>query len=72
MKERVDRICITCQHYKPMCRCTVDNHYIGYIYCDIPTKCTEYRLHENYKRGGKWYDSRPEKVVRKNDKAGSN
>lgn len=63
MKEKVDRICVTCQHYEPY-HCTVDDHYIGYVDCEMPTDCRAYRLHENYKRGGKWYDSRPEKVVR--------
>jgi len=66
MKEKVDRICVTCQHYEPY-HCTVDDHYIGYLYCQEPTKCTDYRLHENYKRGGKWYDSRPEKVVKQDE-----
>ena len=66
VKERVDRICLTCQHYKPY-RCMFDDHYIGYLYCDIPTKCRDYRLHENYRRGGKWYSLRPDKVVKQND-----
>lgn len=60
MKERVGRACITCQFYEPY-HCTVAYHYIGYIDCEKPTKCKAYRLHENYKRGGKWYDSRPER-----------
>ena len=64
MKERVYRICITCQNYKPY-RCTVDGHHIGYLDCQEPTKCKAYRLHENYKRSGKWYDSRPEKEVKR-------
>ena len=64
MKERVDRICLTCRNYEPY-YCKLDNHYIGYLYCDIPTKCRDYRLHENYKRGGKWYNLRQDKVVKR-------
>lgn len=66
MKEKVDRICVTCQHYETY-HCTVDDHYIGYVDCERPTDCRAYRLHENYKRGGKWYDSRPEKEPKRND-----
>lgn len=60
MKERVPKMCITCQHYEPY-HCTVDDHYIGYLHCDELTKCRAYRLDEKYRRGGVWYDSRPEK-----------
>jgi hypothetical protein len=63
MKERVARICITCQYYKPY-YCEIDGSTIGYLYCQEPTKCRYYRLHENYKRGGKWYNLRPDKVVK--------
>ena len=58
MKERVPKMCITCKNYKETYECGIDDSYIGYLYCDIPTKCKEYRLMDEYKRGGKWYDSR--------------
>ena len=66
MKERVDRMCITCQYYEPL-HCTKDDHYIGYLYCDMLTKCKDYRLDKKYRRGGEWYDSRPEKEAKLNE-----
>jgi hypothetical protein len=60
MKERVPHMCITCKHYEPY-HCTLNDGYIGYLYCQEPTKCKAWHLHKNYKRGGKWYDDRPEK-----------
>ena len=62
MKERVPKMCITCRHYEPY-YCTLSEATIGYLYCQEPTKCRAWRLHDNYKKSGKWYDSRPEKVV---------
>jgi len=60
MKEQVPKMCITCKHYEPY-HCTLTDAYIGYLYCDEPTKCSAWRLRDEYKKGGKWYDSRPEK-----------
>ena len=60
MKEPVPKMCITCQHYE-LYHCTLNDGYIGYLYCSELTKCKAWRLHENYKKGGKWYDSRPER-----------
>ena len=59
MKERVPHVCITCKHYEPY-HCTLKDGYIGYLYCAEPTKCKAWRLHGKYKKGGKWYDNRPE------------
>ena len=67
MKERMPHMCVTCQHYEPY-HCTLNDGYIGYLYVQEPTKCKAWRLHENYKKGGKWYDSRPDKVVMPNDR----
>ena len=47
-------MCITCQHYEPY-HCNLDDSYIGYLYCDIITKCRAWRLSGNYKKGGKFY-----------------
>ena len=63
MKERVPHKCITRKYYEPS-HCVLDESYIGYLYCSVPTKCKEWRLHEDYKKGGKWYGDRPEKKVK--------
>lgn len=57
--KKVPKMCITCQYYSPY-HCDLDDVYIGYLYCDIPTKCKSYRLSADYKRGGKWYNERIE------------
>ena len=57
MLERVPKMCITCQHFEPY-HCTLDDSYIGYLYCEELTKCRAYRLSDNYKKGGKFYESR--------------
>lgn len=51
---KVRKCCVTCQHYEPY-HCNLTEHYIGYLYADEPTKCKAYRLHDNYKKGGKFY-----------------
>lgn len=63
MKERMPKMCVTCQNYEPY-HCTLDDSYIGYVYCEELTKCRHWRLNEKYKPGGEWYDSRPDKRVR--------
>jgi hypothetical protein len=60
MKEREPHLCVNCKHYEPY-YCTLSENYIGYLYCQEPTKCYAWRLHDNYKKDGKYYDSRPEK-----------
>ena len=55
-------MCITCKHYEPY-HCTLNDGYIGYLYCDAPTKCKAWRLSDDYKKGGKFYEDRPEKKV---------
>ena len=62
LKERVPHMCITCKHYEPY-HCTLNDGYIGYLYCDEPTKCKAWRLSDDYKKGGKFYEDRPEKKV---------
>ena len=62
MKERVPHMCITCKNYEPD-HCTLDESYIGYLYRCEHTKCRAWRLHEDYKKGGKWYDSRLDKEM---------
>ena len=52
MKERVPKTCITCKHYEPY-HCTLTDAYVGYLYCDAPTKCSAWRLRDEYKKGGK-------------------
>ena len=37
---------------------TLDDSYIGYLYCAELTKCKSYRLSDDYKKGGKFYESR--------------
>ena len=62
MKAAVPRVCVTCKHYVPdYYYCAVDNHYIGYLNCQELNKCKAYRLHEDYKRGGRLYDDRQDK-----------
>ena len=55
-------MCITCKHYEPY-HCTLNDGYIGYLYCNEPTKCKAWRLSDDYKKGGKFYEDRPEKKV---------
>lgn len=52
---KTPHMCITCKHYEPY-HCTLNDGYIGYLDCDKPTKCRAWRLHENYKKGGKFYE----------------
>lgn len=55
-------MCITCKHYEPY-HCTLNDGYIGYLYCGEPTKCKAWRLSDDYKKGGKFYENIPEKKV---------
>lgn len=56
-RKAVPRMCITCQHFEPY-HCNLNDGYIGYLYCETLTKCRAWRLHDNYKNGGKFYDQR--------------
>lgn len=59
MLEKVPRMCITCQHYKPyQYRCGLEDSYIGYIDAELRTKCKRYSLSEHYRKGGKFYKYR--------------
>lgn len=59
MLEKVPRMCITCQHYKPdLYRCGLWNAYIGYANVDNRTGCKGYSLSEHYRKGGKFYKYR--------------
>lgn len=60
MKKPLERICLTCKHYEPY-HCTLDEHYIGYVDAELPMNCMGWRMDDKYKKGGIWYDSRPEK-----------
>lgn len=63
MLKRVPKMCITCRHYEPRgWKCMVDMHYIGYAEGEERNKCKAYSLHDNYRRGGKWYESRKVKL----------
>lgn len=55
MKRKIPKMCITCQHYEPY-HCTLNDAYIGYLYCDKPNKCKSYRMSDDYKKCGKWYE----------------
>lgn len=57
MLEKVPRMCITCQHYKPY-HCELDDSYISYIHADLRTNCKGYSLSEHYRKGGKFYKYR--------------
>ena len=61
MKERAPKMCITCQHYKSFYCCVQNNRYISYLECDKKNSCKQYRLNDKYRRGGEWYNSRPDK-----------
>lgn len=52
----IPHMCITCQHFEPY-HCTLNDGYIGYVDCELITKCRAWRLSDNYKKGGKFYDS---------------
>ncbi len=55
--KKIPKTCATCQNYEPY-HCTLDDNYIGYLYCEKPTNCRAYRLSDNYKKGGKFYNER--------------
>lgn len=55
MERKIPKMCLTCQHYAPF-YCKSKQRHIGYIECDQPTKCKRYRLSDDYKKGGKWYE----------------
>ena len=54
-RKPIPHMCITCQHYEPY-YCKLNDEYIGYLDCDEITKCRAWRLSDNYKKGGKFYD----------------
>lgn len=55
--KKIEKCCVTCQHYKPY-HCCLDDSYIGYTCCEAPTTCRQYRLDDDYKKGGRFYESR--------------
>ena len=50
-------MCIPCQHYEPY-HCNLNDGYIGYVDCEIITRCRAWKLSDNYKRGGKFFGQR--------------
>lgn len=58
-RKPIPHMCITCQHYEPY-HCKL-NGYIDYVNCDTITKCHTWRLSDNYKKGGKFYEGDKEK-----------
>lgn len=56
-RKSTPHMCITCQHYEPY-HCILDDGYIGYVDCELITKCRAWRLSDNYKKGGKFYGQR--------------
>ena len=60
---KTPHMCVTCKHYEPY-HCLLDDSYIGYLYCAEPTKCRAWRLSDDYKKGGKFYE---EERRKKND-----
>ena len=60
---KIPHMCITCKHYEPY-KCLQDNSYIGYLNCMEPTKCRAWRLHDIYKKGGKFYEEERRKKVK--------
>lgn len=57
MLKPVPKMCITCRHFEKY-HCTLDDTYIGYLYCSEPIKCKTYSLSYDYRKGGKFYESR--------------
>ena len=57
MLKSVPKMCITCRHFEKY-HCTLDDTYIGYLYCSEPIKCKTYSLSYDYRKGGKFYESR--------------
>lgn len=53
-RKPIPHMCITCQHYEPY-HCNLKDGYIGYVDCELITKCRAWRLSDNYKNGGKFY-----------------
>ena len=62
MKAKVPKMCITCKHYEPY-HCLWADDYIGFLDCDEPVNCKAYGLHPDYKRGGRFYDDRPDIIT---------
>ena len=53
--KRIPHVCITCRHYEPY-RCKSNDAYISHLDCDEPNKCRAWRLSDDYKKGGKFYE----------------
>ena len=51
----IPKMCITCQHFD-LYHCKLKDRYIGYLECAEPTKCEDYKLSDDYREGGKWYE----------------
>lgn len=60
-RKPIPHMCITCQHYDfESHHCNLNDKYIGYLDCDVITKCRAWRLSDNYKKGGKFYEETEE------------
>lgn len=53
--KRIPHMCINCKYYKSH-RCLFDNSYIWNLFCEEPTKCKSWKLSDDYKKGGKFYE----------------
>ena len=72
MKKPVPKMCMTCRNYFSYeYYCTVRKLYIGYVHSAEYTKCKDYSLCDDYRRGGKFYNSREEKenVAKRSDES---
>lgn len=54
-RKPVPHMCSTCQHYEPY-HCNLNDGYIGYLDCEIITKCRAWRLSDNYKEVDDYMD----------------
>lgn len=61
-RKAIPKMCITCQHYEPY-HCNLNDGYIGYVDCELITKCRAWKLSDNYKKGGKFYREDVEKTA---------
>ena len=63
---KTPHMCITCRHYEPY-HCTLNDAYIGYLDCAEPTKCRAWRLSDDYKKGGKFFEEVRKMAVMKDE-----
>lgn len=54
-RPKTPHMCITCKNYSPY-HCELDDSYVGYLYAGEKNKCRAWRLSDDYKKGGKFYE----------------